>query len=340
MVAAYRAGTRVCDIAGEFNCASRTVRGILKNHMDPKELEEIQKENRKRFSLKSILIKTKEALEESKKQNLKPSSAKSIRCDEEKSHPASAQAPGKEYMQSSCTASNDKEQEAFLKLREDLCKRLQEFGSEAQSKREGCLGNERQTARLLVEPYLQILGIETLDPKQLQSEYSIKNGKSSERVDYALLHEDKPIWLIEVKHAGDNLPDQLPAQLNRYAVNASAPFASLTNGIDWHWYIWDDNDKSKPEETPFLKNDVRCLMNPQLDWLTTVLRGLHRPDAENKAKACKMVNLFVDWIRRLTKEPSEEMLKLVLKECDLPVTVASINLASEVLPKSFEYFIS
>ncbi len=316
MVEAYRGDASSAEIAKRFNHYERTVQRIVKNSVDPKELEELKKQKQR-----------------------KRSSAKSSRRDEEKSHPASAQIPGKEYMQSSYTSSNDKEKGACLKLRENLRKCLQEFGSEAQGKRQDCLSKERQTARLLIEPYLKILGIKTLDPKQLQPEYPIKNGKSTDHVDYAILHEDKPIWLIEVKHAGDNLPDQLPAQLNGYAVNTRAPFASLTNGIVWHWYIWDDNDKRKLEETPFLKNDVCHLTSPQLDWLTAVQRGLHKPDAENKAKACKMVVFFGEWIRRLAEKPSREILKLVLHECSFPEKPALVELASEAFPKAWEYFI-
>ena len=314
MVKAYRAGTSTAKMAERFNCSDRTVQRTVKNSMDPKELEERKKQRRKQ------------------------SSAKPIRCDEEKSHPAPVQIPGKEYMQSSCTSSNGKEQEAFLKLREDLRKDLQEFKSEAEKKREHCLENERQTESTLIDPYLEILGVEIRNPEQLRREYSTSSGKDAGRVDYAVLHENKPIWLIEVKCAGHSLPDELHPQLKRYIIDTEVSFASLTNGIDWHWYKWDDNEKRKPEKTPFLKNDVRHLTDLELDWLAIVRRGLHEPNAQDEARTCKMVNLFVDWIRRLAKKPSEEMLKLALKECDLPV--AASKLASEVLPKAFECFIS
>ena len=314
MVEAYRAGIIPAEIAKQFNCCDRTVQRIVKNSLDPKELEECKKQNRKRPS------------------------AKSIRRDEEKSHPASAQIPGKEYMQSSYTSSNDKEKGACLELGEDLRKCLQEFESEAKKQKEYCHRSERQTESLLIEPYLKILGIDTQNPEQLDRQHSTSDDKNPGMVDYAVLHEGKPIWLIEVKRAGDNLPDQLPFQLKRYIIDTEVPFASLTNGIDWHWYKWDDNEKGKPEKTPFLKNDVRHLTGLELDWLAIVRRGLHEPNAQNKARTCKMVNLFVDWIRRLAKKPSEEMLKLALKDCDLPV--ADSKPASKVLPKAFECFIS
>ncbi|HBP53780.1 MAG TPA: hypothetical protein DD643_05315 [Synechococcus sp. UBA8638] len=80
-------------------------------------------------------------------------------------------------------------------------------------------------------------------------------GKGTEGVDYAVLERGQPIWLIEVKSAQTDLPNQLTPQLKRYAVDTRSRFASLTNGVDWHWYMWSDNRGL--EETPFLKIDVR-----------------------------------------------------------------------------------
>jgi len=177
-----------------------------------------------------------------------------------------------------------------LESMESLRGQLQEFGSEAQSKVEHCR-NERQTEQLLVEPYLDILGVDTRDPQQVTTQYQTGIGKGIERVDYAVLYRGTPIWLIEVKSAQTDLPNQLTPQLKRYAVDTKAPFASLTNGIDWHWYMWSDNRGL--EETPFLKSDVRHPADLELDWLATVCRGLHEPDAERNARACGMAGKFV-----------------------------------------------
>ena len=69
----------------------------------------------------------------------------------------------KESIESSSTSSNNTEQETFsappqpgaldLESRKNLRTRLEKFGSKAGSRREHCSSNERQTERLLVEPY-------------------------------------------------------------------------------------------------------------------------------------------------------------------------------------------
>lgn len=118
-----------------------------------------------------------------------------------------------------------------LESMESLRRQLQKFGSETQSRIEHCR-NERQTEQLLVEPYLEILGVDTRDHQRVKTQYETGIGKGVERVDYAVLYMGKPIWLIEVKSVQTTLPKQLPPQLKRYAVDTKAPFASLTNGID------------------------------------------------------------------------------------------------------------
>ena len=227
ILAEYCAGSTSGAVGKRHECSDRTVMRIAEARLTPEELEKCKKQNRKQ------------------------SSTKPTRCDKEKSHPAPVQIPGKEYIQSSCTFSNDKEKGACLKLREDLRKCLQEFESEANKQREYCLRSERQTESLLVEPYLEILGINTKNPEQLRRQYPTFKGKDAGIVDYAVLHEGHPIWLIEVKRAEDNLPDQLPVQLKRYIVETEAPFASLTNGIHWHWYKWNNNEKKEARGNSF-----------------------------------------------------------------------------------------
>ena len=248
----------------------------------------------------------------------------------------------KEYGELSSTSSNDTEQETFsaspqpraadLELRNNLRNKLEEFGSQAENKRKHCR-SERQTQRLLVEPYLEILNIDTQDPERLAVEFQTGIGKGIERVDYAVLEAGNPIWLIEVKSAQTELPNQISPQLQRYVVDTRAPFASLTNGMHWHWYMWNDNRGL--EDTPFLRSDVRHPGELELDWLDTVRRGLHGPDAEHKARACKMAGRLADWLRGVAQAPSTDLLRLALRECGFSANNAEVELASTALPKAW-----
>ena len=161
-------------------------------------------------------------------------------------------------------------------------------------------------------------------------------GKGVETVDYAVLEAGKPIWLIEVKSAQTDLPNQITPQLKRYVVDTKAPFASLTNGIHWHWYMW--SDKKGLEDTPFLKSDVLCEPTDlELDWLADVCRGLHKPDAEGKARACGMSGHLVRWLRSIAQAPSENLLRLILRECGFPTNRPWVELASAGLPKAWAH---
>lgn len=226
-----------------------------------------------------------------------------------------------------------------LEFTENLREDLQSFGQQAQSKKDQYCRNEARTKQSLIDPYLLLLDVDTRDPEQVTVEYETGIGKGVERVDYAVLEAGKPIWLIEAKSARDRLPDQLPDQLKRYVVDTKASFAALTNGIHWHWYMWGDNRGL--EETPFLKIDVRDRpAKPELDWLATVRRGgLHGPDAEQKARACRMARYFIGWLGSVVKNPSLELRYLALRECGLSTNETYVQLASIVLPEAWEHFI-
>ena len=252
----------------------------------------------------------------------------------------------KESIESSSTSSNDTEQETFstspqpggldLESRENLRNKLEEFRSQAGRKREYCSSNERQTERLLVEPYLEILGIHTQDPERLKAQFRTGIGRDGETVDYAVLEAGRPIWLIEVKSAQTDLPNEITRQLKRYAVDTQAPFASLTNGIHWHWYMWSDNRGL--EDTPFLKSDVlRRPTDLELDWLAIVCKGLDKSDVENKARSMRMVGKLANWLRRIAQDPSQELLCLALGECGFPTGKSWVDSASAVLPQAWAH---
>lgn len=59
--------------------------------------------------------------------------------------------------------------------------------------------NEAQTRNYLIDPFLHLVGWNTHDPNQVAIEFKPDFAKTHERVDYALLHEEQPVVLIEAK---------------------------------------------------------------------------------------------------------------------------------------------
>lgn len=65
---------------------------------------------------------------------------------------------------------------------------------------------EEATKTSLIMPFLKILGYDVFDPFEVHPEFVADIGiKKGEKVDYAILREEKPVILIECKHYADGL---------------------------------------------------------------------------------------------------------------------------------------
>lgn len=92
--------------------------------------------------------------------------------------------------------------------------------------------NEAAVRIGIIEPILAILGWDTTDPLTVQPEYS----SESRRVDYALCAFPKrPIVFIEAKAIGR--VEAADRQLFEYAFHEGVPFAVLTDGRTWSFYL-------------------------------------------------------------------------------------------------------
>jgi len=99
---------------------------------------------------------------------------------------------------------------------------------------------EAQVRQNIILPILQSLGWPTVfDSKaEVRPEYQIKSLDSIISVDFALLSQDKPLFLIEVKKAGANLSQpKTEQQILNYAFNLGVNLALLTNGLEWRFYL-------------------------------------------------------------------------------------------------------
>jgi predicted type IV restriction endonuclease len=65
---------------------------------------------------------------------------------------------------------------------------------------------EEATKQYLIIPFIQALGYDVFDPREVFPEYDANVGASKKyKLDYAILKDGKPIILIECKAKGDKL---------------------------------------------------------------------------------------------------------------------------------------
>lgn len=114
---------------------------------------------------------------------------------------------------------------------------------------------EEGTKTSFVLPFISILGYDSSDPSEVVPEFTADIGmKKGEKVDYAILSNEKPIIIIECKHLKEKL-DVHKTQLERYFHVTDAKFAILTNGQTYRFYT-DLVAPNKMDIEPFLEINI------------------------------------------------------------------------------------
>jgi hypothetical protein len=114
---------------------------------------------------------------------------------------------------------------------------------------------EEATKHSFVMPFLQTLGYDVFDPTLVVPEFTADiRSKKGEKVDYAILQNNEPIILIEVKTHTENLNNHTK-QIERYFPHTNAKFGILTNGIEYRFFS-DLEKENVLDTTPFLIVDM------------------------------------------------------------------------------------
>ena len=125
---------------------------------------------------------------------------------------------------------------------------------------------EEATKTSFILPMLSALGYDIFDPTVVVPEFTADIGKKKgEKVDYAIMKDNKPLILIEAKSHTEKL-DRHKTQLERYFNVTDCKFSILTNGIEYRFY----SDIEKPnvmDQTAFLVIDILNLKDRDIKQL-------------------------------------------------------------------------
>jgi len=169
---------------------------------------------------------------------------------------------------------------------------------------------EEATKTSFILPLLNILGFDIFDPNIVIPEFTADIGKKKgEKVDYAIVINDKPIILIEAKTHTENL-DRHKSQLERYFTVTDSKFAILTNGVEYLFY----SDLAKPnvmDEKPFLTINMLELKSRDIKELEKFkFENFDVENILNMAGVQKYVSAIKDIFKNEVKNPSDEFVKL------------------------------
>lgn len=194
----------------------------------------------------------------------------------------------------------------------ELNEKLNQFISRIEAIKDS-IQTEEATKTSMIMPFFQLLGYDIFNPMEFVPEYTADIGiKKGEKIDYAILVDDKPLIFIECKAYGENL-DKHNSQLFRYfAATLSAKFGILTDGVIYKFYT-DLEEKNRMDDTPFLTFNLLNLQDRDISEIKKFTQeALDVDNILNSAENLKYSNLIKNWFSQEIENPSVEFTKLVL----------------------------
>ena len=180
---------------------------------------------------------------------------------------------------------------------------------------------EEATKNSMVMPFLQTLGYDIFNPLEVIPEFrSAFGSKNDARVDYAIVFNQEPTILIEVKKAKTPLQLKGIGQLfPYYAATKKSRFAILTNGIQYQFFA-DLDQKNLMDEQPFLTLDVvPSIRDLEISELQKFCKENFNPEKIiSGAELLKYTGEIKRFIRQQIKEPGEEFTKFFLRQTSFP----------------------
>ncbi len=178
---------------------------------------------------------------------------------------------------------------------------------------------EEATKQALVMPFLQVLGYDIWDPREVQPEYIAdfakkKTNGQMEKIDYAIHLGGAPAAFIECKAADKEL-DQHDAQLARYFnATPSVRVGILTNGVRLKIFT-DLQQPNIMDDKPWLDVDLRSVRQAEID----ALKRLRKADFDagqvvSLAEEMVYYNVIVAFVAEQLLDPSEAFVRFIAEK--------------------------
>lgn len=172
---------------------------------------------------------------------------------------------------------------------------------------------EEATKTSTVLPFFQLLGYDVFNPLEFVPEYTADTGtKKGEKVDYAIMQNNEPIMIIEVKPINSDLNTKHLNQLFRYFTVTKARFGVLTNGIVYKFYS-DLDEPNKMDMAPFLEINLLDIKEDSVNELSKFKKSnFDIKGILSSASELKYISLIKNAIAEQFKTPSDQFVKSLL----------------------------
>lgn len=177
------------------------------------------------------------------------------------------------------------------------------------------LKTEEATKTALIMPFLSALGYDVFNPLEVVPEYvPDRSTKRDDKVDYAILLDNKPTILIECKRVENDKLDikKHGAQLFKYFTASKAKFIIFTNGIVYKFFS-DVEEPNILDKEPFFVFNLSNFKPNQVKTLEAFCRDNFDVDkAFSSAGDLKYIRAFEEVIEEAYRNPSDDFVKYML----------------------------
>ncbi|MGL9971515.1 type I restriction endonuclease [Enterococcus sp. DIV1420a] len=200
---------------------------------------------------------------------------------------------------------------------------------------------EEATKTSLILPFFQLLGYDIFNPTEFIPEFTADVGiKKGEKVDYAIVLEEKPAILIEAKSITEELTKH-DSQLFRYFGTTNSKFGILTNGKKYKFFT-DLDEPNKMDSTPFLVIDITNIKENQIPELAKFHKDNYDIDnITHSASELKYLNFIKNFLTKQLDSPSENFVKCIVSEIYTGVkTKGTLDKFKPIIKKGLSQFIN
>lgn len=199
--------------------------------------------------------------------------------------------------------------------------RLKEFSEKVNSFKDA-IQNESQTRSVLIEPVIKLLGFDTANPFDVVAEYTCDVGtKKGEKVDYALMHDNEIVVLIEAKDCKVKLNEKNIGQLFRYYSVSSARVALLTNGLDYLFFT-DTVKQNVMDSEPFFRFNILDFTEKEAQIMELFQKeNINSEKIREYAITSAFSKQFTDYFINQSLAPTNDFVTFIIKN----IGVSNLN---------------
>lgn len=196
----------------------------------------------------------------------------------------------------------------------ELNEKLKQYAEKIESIKDS-IQTEEATKTSMIMPFFQLMGYDIFNPTEFVPEYTADVGlKKKEKVDYAIIIDDHPLFFVECKACNVDLTKHSSQLIRYFNTTPDAKFAILTNGLTYKFFT-DLENTNLLDKTPFLTINILDLKERDVIELNKFTRdALDINDILSSAENLKYTRMMKEWLNAEAENPSPSFVKLIISD--------------------------